>query len=108
MSGGDIIRSKFLRFLPERPELDFFITEHVRIRGSTDLIFSHHLIYHALLIFRFKIKEKKRNVERDAYFHGITTFVSPFTRQEVRLPHFDKNAGDIKSLRFQKRRTNGG
>src|SRR3989344_5462466 len=106
MSSCYKIRSHFSSSLPKRSELNFFITEHVGIRGSTDLIFGYHLVHYTFFIFLFKIKKEEQDIERDCYFHGVTPFVSPTARQKIGLPDFNKNPSDIKSALFQKRRAN--
>src|SRR3989344_3666949 len=108
MSSCYKIRSHFSSFLPKRSELNFFITEHIGIRGSTDLIFGYYLVHYTFFIFIFKIKKEEQDIEHDCYFHGVAPFVSPTARQEIRLPDFNKNPSDIKSALFQKRRANRG
>src|SRR3989344_6115442 len=108
VSRGNKICPHLLCLPPKRSEFNFSITKHVRIRRSTDFIFGYHLIHYAFFILLFKIKKEEGNIKRDCHSHGITPFIPPIAGQEIRLPDFDKNTGNIISGFFKKRRADRG
>src|SRR3989344_9553091 len=101
MPSGNVIRPHLFRLFPKCAEFNFFIAEHVRVRGAPELVFADHSIHDTFFVLFFKIEKKKWDIESDSNLHGITPFFSPTAWEKVWLPNFDKDSGDIITLLFQ-------